>query len=209
MAFSNYTELRAEIADFLDRDDLTDKIPSFITLGEVEIMRRLQITTEKNSAFEVDAASEALPAGVLIARSIRPLTASAHLDFPLMQVTPEELGDRLAEAAGVAGRPRFWSMMGDTVLFAPTPDQTYTMELLYYPAVGSLASIGSNALLLTAPDAYLYGSMLAAEAYLENDERIPLWRANFDRAIDQLEALKDRKDFSGNPKKARLPVVFG
>lgn len=209
MAFTNYTELQAEVADFLDRDDLTDKIPSFIALGEVEIMRRLQITTERATDFEVDAYSEAIPAGVLLVRSIRPVTSSPHLDLPLTLVTPEEIGERVASAAGVAGRPRFWAVVGDNILFAPAPNDTYTMEMLFYPAVGGLAAIGSNALLLAAPDAYLYGAMLAAEQYLENDERVALWRTNFDRAIDQLEALRDRKDFSGSPKRARLPVVFG
>lgn len=208
MAFTNYTELQAEVADFLDRDDLTDKIPSFIALGEVEIMRRLQITTERVN-FEVDEAAEAIPSGVLIVRAVRPVTSQPHLDLPLTLVTPEEIGERVAGYDGVAGRPRFWAVVGDNIVFAPAPDDTYTLELTYYPAVGGLASIGSNALLLAAPDAYLYGAMLAAEKYNEHDERVPLWRTEFDRAIDQLEALRDRKDFSGSPKRARLPVVFG
>jgi len=34
MPLSNYTELRASIADTLNRDDLTNAIPDFITLAE-------------------------------------------------------------------------------------------------------------------------------------------------------------------------------
>ena len=39
MALSNYTGLKASIADFLNRDDLTAVIPDFITLAEAQINR--------------------------------------------------------------------------------------------------------------------------------------------------------------------------
>ena len=39
MALTTYTELKASIADFLNRDDLTTVIPDFITLAESQINR--------------------------------------------------------------------------------------------------------------------------------------------------------------------------
>ena len=39
MALTTYTELKASIADFLNRDDLTTVIPDFITLAEAQINR--------------------------------------------------------------------------------------------------------------------------------------------------------------------------
>ena len=42
MALSNYTELKASIADFLNRDDLTSVIPDFITLAESQINRDIR-----------------------------------------------------------------------------------------------------------------------------------------------------------------------
>ena len=43
MAISNYSELKAAIADWLDRSDLTDSIPDFITLAETRHRRDFKI----------------------------------------------------------------------------------------------------------------------------------------------------------------------
>ena len=42
MSLSNYTGLKASIADFLNRDDLTSVIPDFITLAEAQINRDIR-----------------------------------------------------------------------------------------------------------------------------------------------------------------------
>ena len=42
MALTNYTELKASIADFLNRDDLTAVIPDFITLAESGMNREVR-----------------------------------------------------------------------------------------------------------------------------------------------------------------------
>ena len=39
MAITNYSELKSAIADWLDRTDLTDQIPDFITLAEARHKR--------------------------------------------------------------------------------------------------------------------------------------------------------------------------
>ncbi len=43
MALTNYTELQASIADFLNRSDLTSVIPDFITMAEADMNRTLRI----------------------------------------------------------------------------------------------------------------------------------------------------------------------
>src|SRR6056300_52465 len=50
MALSNYTELKASIADFLNRDDLTTVIPDFITLAEAQINRDIRHYEMENRA---------------------------------------------------------------------------------------------------------------------------------------------------------------
>jgi len=40
MALSNYTELKASVADYLNRSDLTAAIPDFISLTEAKLKRR-------------------------------------------------------------------------------------------------------------------------------------------------------------------------
>ena len=41
MSISNFTDLKSSIADFLNRDDLTAVIPTFIKLAEADMNRKL------------------------------------------------------------------------------------------------------------------------------------------------------------------------
>jgi len=43
MAISNYTELQTAVANWLDRDDLSDQLPDFISLNEALFNRVLRI----------------------------------------------------------------------------------------------------------------------------------------------------------------------
>ena len=43
MAISNYSELQTAVANWLDRDDLTARIPEFIALAEARFNRVLRL----------------------------------------------------------------------------------------------------------------------------------------------------------------------
>ena len=59
MSLSNYTGLKASIADFLNRDDLTAVIPDFITLAEAQINRDIRhFKMEARSSGQQDAGDE-------------------------------------------------------------------------------------------------------------------------------------------------------
>ena len=59
MAITNYTNLQTAIADFLNRDDLTSVIPTFIQLAEAQFSRELRhwrqqrrVTTTVDQKYE-------------------------------------------------------------------------------------------------------------------------------------------------------------
>ena len=55
MPITTYTELKAAIADFLNRDDLSAVVPTFISLAEADIQRRVRHwRMEKRSTAELD-----------------------------------------------------------------------------------------------------------------------------------------------------------
>jgi hypothetical protein len=73
-------------------------------------------------------------------------------------------------------------------LIGPTPADDYTFEVLYYERVQPLDSSNqSNWFTQYAPQALLYGSLLQAMPFLKNDERIPMWRAEYDIAMSSLK----------------------
>ncbi len=207
MALDNYATLSLAIADWLNRDDLTVQIPDFIQLAEAEMKRRVRRTSTLDS-LTVDAATVTPPTDMAELRSIRLVTELPSQDKPLKLCTPEMLAERKARSAGVLGRPDCVAVIAGEIAFAPEPDQEYTAEIIYFQQLTPLTGVETNTILTEAPDAYLYGSLLQAEPYLEHDERIPVWREKFDGAIEQLNKVRHDEEHNASLSAARLPVVF-
>lgn len=73
-------------------------------------------------------------------------------------------------------------------LIAPTPDDDYAYEVLYYERVQPLDSSNqSNWFTQYAPQALLYGSLLQAMPFLKNDERIPMWQQQYSAIVNTLK----------------------
>lgn len=206
MPISTYSELQEAVGDWLNRDDLTARIPDFIALAESVIRRRLRRDTTV-AALDLDAATVALPANCEL-RSVRLNTS--NYKHVLVVMTPENLADYRERHLDVGGVPRYAAVIGGSLHLVPAPDQTYASEIVYFEGVPALAAgPGTNWLLADAPDVYLYGALAAAEPYLKNDERLPLWQSQFDTAISELEIALERAEYGASLRPVRLPVVFG
>ena len=210
MSLDTYSNLQTEIAEWLNRDDLTAKIPTFITLTEAEMNRVLRRSTTKTSVSITAEENDVLPTNFREMLTLTLSTSQADLDKPMVECTLAELADVKARASGISTRPTHFAVANKKLYVAPVPDQTYTATLFYGDGVTALS--GSNAYndeLLESPDLYLFGALSQAAPYLEHDERIPVWREKFQRAIDQHNGLRDDESYGGEIKEARLPVVFG
>lgn len=209
MALTTYTELKASLADWLNRDDLTTPIIDFISLAEAEMKRRLRRATESTTIY-ISAGNMDGPTDMAEPISLRLSSSEPWRDSPLRLCTPEMIADRLARAGGVTGRPDAYAFYDGQLQFAPTPDQSYDGILLYAQQLTPLSdSVASNAVLAEAPDAYLFGALMQAAPYLEHDERLALWSLKFDNAIEQLNDVRARESYGAGIKEARLPFVFG
>ena len=74
MALSTFTELKDAVADWLDRSDLTTRIPDFITLAESRLNRDLRIRPmEVRSTMTTTAGNQYfnLPGGYIQMRNIQ------------------------------------------------------------------------------------------------------------------------------------------
>ncbi len=209
MALSTFTELKTSIADWLNRTDLTTQIPDFVALCEAEMNRRLRRTTTRDT-LTIDAAAVTPPTDMAELRSIYLVSSSVTQDRPMRVSTPEMLAERRARSGGVAGRPDTVAVFQNELLFAPDPDQEYEAEIIYFAKLTALSTSNtSNVVLVEAPDAYLFGSLLQAAPYLEHDERSAVWREKFDAAIDQLNMVRSNEEYMASTRDVRLPVVFG
>ena len=79
-------------------------------------------------------------------------------------------------------------------LFAPTPDNAYPVEIVYYELPPLLdEALQQNWLTNFAPNALLYGTLLEATPFLKNDDRIPVWLNFYQMSIDSLNTEDMKK----------------
>ena len=76
---------------------------------------------------------------------------------------------------------------------APDSGSAYTGELTYYASIPALsAGNTSNWLLVDSPDIYLYGALLQSAPYLQDDQRLNIWAAIYQRLIEDLKVSDER-----------------
>ena len=197
MAINSYSTLKTAVSNWLDRDDLTDRLPEFISLSESTFNRVLRIRAMETTVSDTTPSGskeDALPTGYLQMREIH-LTTSPVAS--LAYITPEIM--YRIRAGSTSGKPNAYTIVGDNILFGPTPDDAYTYSITYYKSFDALSdSTATNWLILNAPDLYLYGTLLQAEPFLMNDERVPLWERGMRQVINDLQEQDDKDRHSGS-----------
>ena len=194
MALSNYTELQASVADFLNRSDMTSVIPDFITMAEAELNRTLRVREMSvRTQAPIDSQYVKLPDDFLGMRNIDLLTD------PVTPMTYKNLQNLdVHRASDATGKPIYYSIMQNNIEFSPVPDGDYTIEIVYYQKVPSLSANSTNWLLTDHPDAYLYGSLMHSAPYLQADERIGVWAGKYQQVIQQITTSDEKAKFSGS-----------
>jgi len=197
MAIGTYAELQTAVANWLDRDDLTDRIPEFITLAESRFNRLLRLRSMEAKYTANTVASQrnlALPTSYIQMRNFQvntsPLTTLSY-------VTPE-IYDRLW-GGSTLGIPKFYTILANEVSFGPIPASVMEVEMLFYKKFTNLStSATTNSLLTDSPDLYLYGAMMEAEPFIMNDERVALWATSLSKAIQELQEQDNKDRHSGS-----------
>ena len=206
MALGTFTELKDAVADWLDRSDLTARIPDFITLAEARLNRDLRIRPmEVRSSMETTSGQRYfnLPGGYL---QMRNMQMNTNPITPLEYITPEML-DRLY-GSDTTGKPRAYTLIGDEIQLAPIPDSDYTVEMAFYEKFtplgdGTSGTVTTNWLTTNAPDVLLYGALLEAEPFIKNDERIGLWLNAYNGAVKKIQDADARDRHSGSAMRVR------
>ena len=203
MALTTYDELKASIADFLNRDDLTSVIPDFITMAEAEMQRRIRHwRQEKRSTGELDTQYSAMPADFLEVISFH-ISSGDYKSLEL--ISRAQMQDRRYRSGDTSGKPAFYAITAGEIEVYPTPDGTYTAELYYYSRIPALsASNTSNWVLEYFPDAYLYNSLVHSAPYLKDDPRMQTWAALSTNAIDGINVESESSKFGGSGRRMRI-----
>ena len=204
MALNTYTTLKASIANWLNRSDLTAEIQDdFIKLTEADLNSKLRVRSMIAQVnITVNAETADLPTDFLQIRNFYIL--SGQTKTPLVYTTPASMDT--TSGTSTTGLPTTFTILGDTLRFSPKPDATYTAVMNYFKKFPALSStVSTNFILQNHPAIYLYGSLFHAANFLGgiNPQQIQTWQQMFATALERLE-LNDREDeYNGSPLQVR------
>lgn len=184
MAITTGAELATAVANWLGRADLSSRVPEFVRLSEAKMNRELR-TPEmitKDATYSITGEYVAVPTGFLEAKAFMLNTTPRR---PILFM-PDD--NQVSSYSTGSSYPLYFSVVGGNFRFAPIPDATYTATLTYYkaPATNSTGSTEHNWLLDNHPDLCLYGALLEAAGYLQDDQRVSVWAQAYSLALDQL-----------------------
>lgn len=203
---TNYSTLQSTIADYLNRQDLTAQIPTFIQLAEADMNTRLRCremivraTTTNDDEFV------RLPLDFLESINLQLTDGQSPLRF----VTLDEAD--IINKRQTYTAPTFYSLMNGAIELVPPPaaGADVEIEMVYYGKITALSdSNTSNWLLLKAPDVYLYGALVHAAPFLMDDQRISVFGSFYSQRIEALNDESQKSLHSGSPLVARTRRAY-
>lgn len=203
MSITSYSTLKSAVADFLLRSDLTSVIPTFISLAEADMNRRLRHwRMEGRSTATLDTQYSVMPADFLEAIRYK-LLANPPISMEL--ISQAEMSDRRAKYNDTAGAPQYYAVTGGQFEVFPTPDSAYTSELSYYKRMTPLSDSNVDNWALTYhPDVYLYGTLAASAPYLQDDQRLNVWAALYQNAVDGINNEGQSAKYGGSGLRMKI-----
>ena len=199
MAITNYTNLQTTIADFLNRDDLTSVIPTFIQLAEADMNRQVRHwKMEARSTGTQDAGDQYMQVPSDWLETIRlHLTGSGTSALTL--TSRAAMADIRAKNEDISTvKPYYYTHADGQFELYPTPTEATDFELLYYQKIPDLATNSTNWLLTDAPDVYLYGALLHSAPYLAEDARVAVWAQMYSAAVSNVNRAAEQARYSGS-----------
>ncbi len=185
----NYSTLQTALANWMHRSDLTTIVPDLIALAEMQLSVDLDTQWQwAQTALTTTASSQilTLPSDIL---AIKRLTALGNVNSVLVYMPPEAFD--ATYNGNDTGMPEAFTMLGMTASLGPIPDAVYSVNCLYKQKIPALSITSPTNWLITAfPNLYLWGSILAAQIYLQNDERMPLIVDLYSKAVAQMNDIE-------------------
>jgi len=213
---NTYNDLVAAVTEYLARDQdatLIARIPTFIQLAEAKFNRLLFCRQMETRAITVTDPTQtepeyiAMPVGF---QSMRRIRVTSIQGKPRLQYkSGSELDEFRYTRGDVPGEPEYFTTFGNEIELCPTPDNNYTIEMVYRQSIPPLDGVTNitNWLLADSPDLYLYATLLESAPYIKEDERIQTWALGVQTSIDALNELEKTSNFNAGPLVMRVSGV--
>ena len=196
MPLASYSDLVDAISAWLNKGTaLAARIPDFIRLTESRLNKVLD-----DPAMEVRATSTVAGRYLTLPDDFGSLRSISVGGVRLKGATQGDFSGFSPQS----GDPLTYGIAGNQLEFAPVPGSG-SVEIVYSRSIPALSEDRTtNWLLDRSPDAYLYGSLLHAEFFGWNDERLPTIKAFYDDAVDALQQDAAKRRWGAAPLAPRL-----
>ena len=185
-----YDSLNTMVLQYLERRDaaVVEAIPTFITLAEFEIAQQIKTLGQMQVVEGNMIAGQPVIAKPARWRKTVSMEVTVNgAKSPVLLRKYEYLKSYTPDAT-TTGLPKFYADYDyEHWLVAPTPDEDYAFEVLYYERIEPLSSQNqTNWLTQNAPNAMLFGTLLQAMPFLKNDAR-QIFQQKYQEAIAALK----------------------
>lgn len=204
MSFT-YGELKQAIQDYAENDEtaFVSNLPIFIRNTEERLLKMVQLTEfRKNSTGNATASNPYVdcPSDFLAPFSLS-YTSGGSKEF--LEYKDVNMLQAFAPDSSSTGAPRFYALFDkDNFILAPTPDQSYTLELHYYyrpQSLTALADSESSWLSTNAPTAMLYGALVEAYTFMKGEpDVLALYQQQFQMALAGMKQFGEAKEVTDN-----------
>jgi ribosomal protein S18 len=195
------SQLKQAIQDYTENTETTfvNNLNNFIQSAEEQIFKSVSLEFfRKNQTTTFESGNQYLnvPTDFMAPFSLS-FTKDGNkifLDYKDVNFLQEFAPDDTA-----TGTPRYYAFFDiDNFMVAPTPDDTYEVELHYYYRPNSLTIAGDSGttwLSENAPQAMLYGSLMAAYIFMKGEQDvIQMYQQQFVEAMSRLKNFGEARE---------------
>lgn len=191
---TSFATLQTAVTDYLARSDLSTFTENFIQNAESKLYKRLRIRAMEKTY------NSAISSGVLSVPSDYVQMKHAYVNTSpitwLERLSAEQIYSKYPVRSG-AEIPKYYAREASSFIFGPYPGD-YSVNSIYYSRFTALSSANStNWFIDEAPDLLLYGSLLEAEPFIKNDNRLTVWKSFYDDSFMAVRDEERREGLSG------------
>lgn len=186
---NDYGELQTAVQSFFIRSDFPDTVYSLAT---AELNRRLRLREmESTSTLSVSSESASLPSDYLMMRHVY-IDSDPRFELDAVSEFAKNASYRSS------GRPATYTIAGDTILFNPVPDGTYSVDIRYIAKLDDFSSDSdTNDVLATFPEIYLYACLKHAAVWAQDTELATGYGGLLDTAIERAHQANQAARYGG------------
>lgn len=185
-----YDSLTSTVLQYLERKDaaVVNAIPTFISLTEFEVAQEIKTLGQLQVVeSSMEAGNAVLQKPARWRKTVSMNVTVNGKKQPVYLRKYEYLKNYWPDDSKLDVPTYYADTDWEHWYLAPTPDQAYSFEVLYYERIAPLSSTNqTNWLTQNAPNAMLYGTLLQAMPFLKNDQR-QIFQQKYSEALQSLK----------------------